>query len=46
MFSEMIDTFAPAIVAAAVLVPVLVAHVAMFFEGRGERGWKTPRAAA
>lgn len=46
MFSEMISTYGPAMVAAAVLVPVFIGHVAMFIEGFGERKWDTERVGA
>jgi len=46
MFSDMISAYGPAMVAAAVLVPVFIGHVAMFFEGVGERKWDTERSAA
>ena len=46
MFSEIVSVYGPAMVAAAVLVPALVVHVAMFFEGRGERKWNAERSGA
>ena len=46
MFSEMIAAYGPAMVAAAVLLPVLVGHIAMFFEGVGEPKWSAARTTA
>jgi hypothetical protein len=45
MFSEMISSYVPIVVAAAILVPAVVAHVAMFVESLGERKWTTARIA-
>ena len=45
MFSEMISSYVPILVAAAILVPAAIAHVAMFAESIGERKWKPARVA-
>ena len=45
MFSEMVSSYMPIVVAASILVPAIVVHVAMFIESVGERKWKTARSA-
>jgi hypothetical protein len=45
MISELISSYVPFLVAAAILVPAVVAHLAMFAESIGERKWKPARAA-
>jgi hypothetical protein len=46
MFSELVAAYGPAMVAAAVLIPALVGHIAMFMEGVGERKWSVARTSA
>ena len=45
MLSQIITTYGPGMVAAAILIPAVVAHIAMFVESIGERKWTTARAA-
>ena len=45
MFSEMISSYVPIVVAAAILIPAVVVHVAMFIESIGERKWNAARNA-
>jgi hypothetical protein len=45
MFSEIVSSYVPIVVAASILVPAVVAHIAMFVESLGERKWKPVRAA-
>ena len=45
MSTELISSYVPAVVAAAILIPAVVAHVAMFLESIGERKWKPARVA-
>jgi len=49
MFAELLISYAPALVAAVVLVPAVVVLAAMLFEGAGQPRWgearREPRAA-